>query len=94
MRLAPGLCMKVPELINRGSALQVNFPPSPAPHLQALACHPLTSISFILSFFFFFFSAFLGLYLQHMGVPRLGVKLEQQVPAYTTVTATRDPSWV
>ena len=42
----------------------------------------------------FFF--FLGPYLQHMGVPRLGVELELelQLPAYatTTATATSDPS--
>ena len=36
----------------------------------------------------FFF--FLGPYLQHMEVPRLGVKSELQLPAYTTVTATPD----
>ena len=40
-----------------------------------------------------FFSAFfLGLHLQHMEVPRLGVKLELQVPDYTTATETRDLS--
>ena len=33
-----------------------------------------------------------GAHQQHMEVPRLGVKLELQLPAYTTVTATRDPS--
>ena len=39
---------------------------------------------------FFFF--FLGPYLQCTEVPRLGVKLELQLPAYTTATATPDPS--
>ena len=29
---------------------------------------------------------------QHMEVPRLEVELELQLPAYTTATATRDPS--
>ena len=33
---------------------------------------------------FFFFFVFLGLHLQHMEVPRLGVKSELQSPAYTT----------
>ena len=47
----------------------------------------------ILSFLFFFF-VFLGLHPQHMEVPRLGVQLELQLPAYTTATATRDPSLV
>ena len=42
-----------------------------------------------LFFFFFFFKG-----LQHMEVPRLGVKSELQLPAYTTATATRDPSHV
>ena len=38
------------------------------------------------------FFVFLGLYLWYMEVPRLGVELELQVPAYTT--ATLDPSCV
>ena len=40
----------------------------------------------------FVFLAFLGPHLWHMDVPRLGVKLELQLPAYTTVTATPDLS--
>ena len=43
-------------------------------------------------FFFPFF--FLGLYPWHMEVPRLGVKLELQLLAYTTVTAMLDLSHV
>ena len=42
-----------------------------------------------LSLFFF-----LGLHLQHTEVPTLGVKLELQLPAYTTATATWDMSHV
>ena len=34
----------------------------------------------------------LGLHLQHMGVPRLGVQLELPLPAYPTDTAMQDPS--
>ena len=41
-----------------------------------------------LSFFFFFFFFYLGLHLQHMEVPRLGVESEIQLPAYTTAIAT------
>ena len=37
---------------------------------------------------------FLGLHLQHVEVPRLGVKSELQLLAYTTATATRDPSCI
>ena len=47
---------------------------------------------FILNFFFFF--VFLGLHLWHMEVPRLGVKTELQLPAYTTATETSDLSHV
>ena len=36
-----------------------------------------------LSFFFFFY--FLGPPLRHMEVPKLGVKSELRLPAYTTV---------
>ena len=41
---------------------------------------------------FFFFLVFLGLHLQHMEVPRLGVQSELQLLAYAT--ATFDPSHV
>ena len=43
--------------------------------------------SFFFSFFFFFAS---GPHLQHMEVPWLGVKLQLQLLAYTTATATQD----
>ena len=36
----------------------------------------------------------LGPYLRHMEVPRLGVALELQLPAYTTATAVPDPSHI
>ena len=38
----------------------------------------------------YLFIWFLGLHLRHMQVPRLGVKLELQLPAYTTATAMWD----
>ena len=38
----------------------------------------------------FCFVSFLGLHLQHIEGPRLGVKLELHLPAYTTATATQD----
>ena len=44
----------------------------------------------LMFFVFFFFLIFLGLHLQHMEVPRLGVELELQLPAYSTATATPD----
>ena len=40
----------------------------------------------------FFGGVFLGLHLRHMEVPRLGVELELQLPAYLTATATPDPN--
>ena len=42
----------------------------------------------------FVFLAFYGPHLQHMEVPRLGVKSELQLPAYTTATAMQDPSCI
>ena len=42
--------------------------------------------------YFILFHLFLQLHLQHMEVPRLGVKLELQLPAYTTTTAMPDLS--
>ena len=44
--------------------------------------------------FFYLFIVFLGLHPRHMEVPRLGVKLELQVLAYTTATAMPDLSCV
>ena len=41
-----------------------------------------------------FFSCLLGPHLWHMDVPRRGVKSELQLSAYTTATATLDPSRV
>ena len=46
-----------------------------------------------ISFLFFFFG-FLGLPPRHMVVPRLGVESELQLSAYSTATATRDPSCI
>ena len=53
--------------------------------------------SFTFSFFlpsFSFLPSFLGAHLQHMEVPRLGVELELQLPAYTTGKAMQDLSLV
>ena len=48
------------------------------------------STSFLFIYFFF-----LGVHLQHMEVPRLGVKLEVKLLPYTTATtAMRDPSHI
>ena len=47
-----------------------------------------------LFFFIFCTFAFLGPNLLHGEVPRLEVQLELQLPAYTTATATLDPSRV
>ena len=44
--------------------------------------------------FVFLIFVFLWLYLQHMEVPRLGVKSELQLPAYATATAMPDPSCI
>ena len=48
------------------------------------------SCSYGLIFFFFL----IGPHLWHMEVPRLGVKLELQLPDYTTATATPDLSHI
>ena len=45
-------------------------------------------------FTYLFTALFLGSHPWHMEVPRLGVKLELQLPVYTTATATPDPSRV
>ena len=45
-------------------------------------------------FFLSFCFLFLGLHPQHMELPGIGVKLELQMPAYTTATARPDPSLI
>ena len=52
-------------------------------------CHYFSNALSSLSLFFF-----LGPHLQHMEVPGLGIKLELQLLAFTTTTATPDPSHV
>ena len=44
--------------------------------------------------FLFFLFSFLGPHLWHMESPRLGVKLELLLPAYTTATAKWDLSFI
>ena len=44
--------------------------------------YPIQYLLFVDFFFFFFFCFFLGLHLQHMKVPKLGVKSEWQLLAY------------
>ena len=63
--------------------------------------HCITNYPQAFFFFFFFFCLlllllllFLGPLPRHMEVPRLGVELELQPPAYARATATRDPSRV
>ena len=70
--------------------------PSPcASHLMLLPSFPLEVFSlFEVLFFIFFFHFFHMLHPRHMEVSRLGFKSELQLPAYTTATATRDPSRV
>ena len=43
---------------------------------------------------FFFSLCFLGLHLQLVEVPRLGVESELQVPVYATATAMPDPLYL
>ena len=78
--------------VSDSSDSSVTLPPTqPAPPPPRRLPPPQPLICF-LSFFFFFF--FLGPHLQHMEVPRLGAKSELQLPAYTTTTATQDPSHI
>ena len=63
---------------------------------QTLNCSftSCTNQVFPLAFFFFFFFVFLGPHPQHMEVPRLGVKSELKLMAYTAATAMPDPSYI
>ena len=63
------------------------------PHMQACCC-PHSFIQLTTAFIYLFIFAFLGPHLWHVEVPRLGVKLELQLPAYITATAMRDSSYL
>ena len=64
---------------NRNSRSRGHYGPSWRHSLSLSLTHTHTHICIF----------FLGPHLQHMEVPRLGVKLELQLPAYTTATATQ-----
>ena len=51
-------------------------------------CRSLENCPYMLHFFLLLLFCFSGLYPRHMEVPRLGVKLELQLLAYSTATAT------
>ena len=64
---------------------------------QCFIAPPYTFYIYFLRFitkYYFFIFIFLGPYPRHMEVTRLGVQLEPQLPAYTTATATPDPSCI
>ena len=61
-------------------------------HLTPGTCYLLISLAIYI--YIFVFLPFLGLLPQHKEVPRLGVKSELQLPAYTTATATQDLSHI
>ena len=60
---------------------------------QDFSCEDKVS-QIILFFSFLLFFCFLGPHPQYMEVPRQGLTLELQLPAYTTATATPDPSHI
>ena len=62
-------------------------------HGAILLCFSACLLVFFLVVFFFFLN-FLGPQLQHMEAPRLGVKLELQLPAHATAPATPDLSHI
>ena len=75
-----------PFLISVWMAVQIHK----TPYLSISSC---TAGLFLCVLFLVLF-AFFRLSLWHMEVPRLGVTLELQLPAYTTAVATLDPSCI
>ena len=81
--------------------LQWQWAWSPSNYSWLLSTDDILYVSRPWSFFFkgnfkfpFLGGLFLGPYMRHMEVPRLGVEMELQLPAYTTVTAMPDPSHI
>ena len=71
-------------------AFPKHFKPGPPLPVLRNSANPGT---FFLYYLFIFFCS-LGPHPWHMEVPRLGVEWELQPPAYTTATATPDPSHI
>ena len=77
---------------------QSMLPPPSAPRQPQVCslclgvCSVLQIGSFVLYLPYFILFVFLGSHSWHMEVPRLGVESEPQLLAYTTATATWDPS--
>ena len=73
----------------------IRFPPG-LPGQQPDGENPTwaSAVSELQNHFCILFYFFLGLYLQHMEVPRLGVESELQLPASATATETWDPSCI
>ena len=75
--------------------LRICYPIGQQVHLKAYTqqkCMHLAARRQVEELFFFF--CFLGPHVQHMKAPRLEVKSELQLPAYTTATATKDLSCI
>ena len=93
-------CLWGGELLPPQSSLwDINSPPFifllPYCTGYVLLCSVISCFSFTLAVgCFLFFFCFLGLHPRHMQVPRLGVQSELQLLAYTTATATLDPSCI
>ena len=64
---------------------------APLPLFEAGGWVSLSGRDGWLILFIYLSFVFLGLHLQHLVVPRLGVLSELQLPAYTTATAMWDP---
>ena len=58
------------------SSQEVRYPCHGAEYHHRISCSHQNSDFTLFFFFFFFFFVFLGLYLRHIEVPRLGVKSE------------------
>ena len=76
-------CGRFPKML-----IRAQLPPTG----QGRGCVWLLQATISLSLPFFWSLVFWGPHPQHMEGPRLGVELEPQLPAYTTATATSDPS--
>ena len=71
-----------------------SFTPEYVPKRNTNTCPSKTCTQIFISNSLFSFFCFLGPYPQHMEVPKLGVELELQLPAYTTARATPDLSCI
>ena len=92
MQFYPVLYLNTGEGLPKEALEKVRLQQNHSSRIRLKICSIFCLYMFLKTLIFFF--SFLRLHLRHMEVPRLRVESQLQLPAYTTATATLDPSCI